>query len=158
MKKPAWQVYALSVALAEVVGVISGLLSRDGMKMFAQTVAQPAFSPPAWLFPLVWTVLYGLMGVGAARIYMSDPSAQRSMGLNVYATQLVVNFFWSLIFFNLQAFGLAFVWLIVLWVLVAWMIYTFAMVDPLAAFLQVPYLLWLTFAAVLNGVVWAMNR
>ena len=82
----------------------------------------------------------------------------RSRGLNLFIAQLAVNFFWSLIFFNLQAFGLAFVWLVLLWVLVAWMIWTFYLVEPVAAWLQAPYLLWLTFAGYLSFSVWVLNR
>jgi tryptophan-rich sensory protein len=98
------------------------------------------------------------MGIGAARVYMQEKSAHRSRALNLYVAQLIVNFFWSLIFFNAQAFGLAFVWLLLLWVLVLWMILTFRKVDQTAAWLQVPYLLWLTFAAYLIGGVWYLNQ
>jgi len=89
---------------------------------------------------------------------LSDPSVNRSRGLNVYIAQLVVNFFWSLFFFNAQAYGFSLIWLILLWVLVLWMILLFYKTDPLAAKLQIPYLLWLTFAAYLNFGVWLLNR
>ena len=106
---------------------------------------------------MVWTLLYALMGIGAARIYQSPPSKARSLGLNLFVAQLVVNFFWSPIFFNLRAFGFAFVWLLLLWVLVLWMSLVFRKVDRTAARLQIPYLLWLTFAAYLNLGVWYLN-
>ena len=127
------------------------------MDAYSQTILQPPLSPPGWLFPLVWTLLYGLMGISAARIWQTPPSKMRSLGLNLFIAQLVVNFFWSPIFFNLQAFGLAFFWLLLLWVLVLWMILIFRKVDPLAEKLQIPYLLWLTFAAYLNFGVWYLN-
>lgn len=158
MKKGNWKVNAVWIAIAEAVGILSGLLSRDGTRLYSETVMQPPLAPPAWLFPVVWTILYALMGISAARIYLAEPSAQRSRGLNIFIAQLIVNFFWSLIFFNLQAFGAAFVWLVLLWVLVAWMIWTFYPVDELAAWLQVPYLIWLTFAAYLSAAVWVLNR
>ena len=126
--------------------------------MYAQTIVKPPLSPPGWVFPVVWTLLYALMGTGAARIYLAPPSKARSLGLNLFIVQLVVNFFWSPIFFNLQTFGLAFFWLLLLWGLVLWMILAFRKVDPLAAKLQIPYLLWLTFAAYLNLGVWYLNR
>ena len=126
--------------------------------MYAQTIVEPPLSPPGWVFPVVWTLLYALMGTGAARIYLAPPSKARSLGLNLFIVQLVVNFFWSPIFFNLQIFGLAFFWLLLLWGLVLWMILAFRKVDPLAAKLQIPYLLWLTFAAYLNLGVWYLNR
>lgn len=152
-----WKPIILSILLAEAVGALSGFLTREGMKLFTDAVAQPPLSPPPLLFPIVWTILYALMGYGSARIWLSTPSPDRSRALNLYAIQLVVNFFWSLIFFNAQAFGFAFFWLLLLWVLVLLMILAFDKVDPLSAKLQVPYLIWLTFAAYLNLGVWYLN-
>ena len=128
------------------------------MQLYAQTIVKPPLSPPGWVFPVVWTILYALMGIGAAKIYQAPPSGNRSLGLNLFVTQLVVNFFWSPIFFNLRAYGFAFVWLLLLWGLVLWMSLVFRKVDPTAAKLQIPYLLWLTFAAYLNLGVRYLNR
>lgn len=140
------------------MGALSGWLTREGTAVYAQTIMKPPLSPPGWVFPVVWTLLYALMGIGAAKVYLTPPSKMRSLGLNLFVLQLMVNFFWSPIFFNLQAFGFAFFWLLLLWGLVVWMIVTFWKVDPLAAKLQIPYLLWLTFAAYLNFGVWYLNR
>lgn len=156
--KRNWKVYAVWIAIAEAVGFLSGWLSREGMRLYSETVTQPPLSPPMWLFPVVWGILYALMGISAARIWLASESVLRRRGLNLFIAQLVVNFFWSLIFFNLQAFGFAFFWLLLLWALVAWMIFTFYRVDSLAAWLQVPYLIWLTFAAYLNFGVWMLNK
>ena len=158
VKKGNWKIYAIWITIAEAVGFLSGLLSREGTRVYGETVMQPPLAPPAWVFPVVWTILYALMGISVARIYLAEPSTQRSRGLNIFVAQLIVNFFWSLIFFNLQAYGLAFAWLVLLWVLVAWMIWAFYPVDELAAWLQVPYLVWLTFAAYLSAAVWILNR
>ena len=157
MTQKKWRVYAFWIGLSVGVGALSGLLSRPGMEGFQETVRQPALSPPAFLFPVVWTVLYVLMGVGAARIWLSEPSELRSQGINLFIAQLAVNFFWSLIFFDARAFSLAFLWLLLLWGLVSWMIMTFRKVDTKAAYLQLPYLLWLTFAAYLSAGVWLLN-
>jgi len=140
------------------VGGLSGWLTKNGTAIYSQTIVQPPLSPPGWVFPVVWTILFALMGIGAARVYLSPPAPARSRGLNLFIAQLVVNFFWSPIFFNLQAFGFAFFWLLLLWCLVVWMILTFRKADPPAATLQIPYLLWLTFAAYLNLGVWYLNR
>jgi tryptophan-rich sensory protein len=156
--KRNWKVYVAWILIAEAVGALSGWLSRGGMEVYSETIIQPPLAPPMWLFPVVWTLLYALMGIGAARVWLAPDSPQRKQGLNLFVAQLVVNFFWSLIFFNLQAFGLAFFWLLLLWGLVAWMILTFYQVDKIAAWLQVPYLIWLTFAAYLSGAVWLINR
>ena len=88
---------------------------------------------------------------------MSPASSARNRGLNLFIAQLIVNFFWSLIFFNAQAYGFAVLWLLLLWALVLWMILEYRKTDPLAALLQLPYLLWLTFAAYLNIGVWLLN-
>ena len=156
MKKPVIP-FILSILLAEAVGALSGFLTQEGMELFSTAVAQPPLTPPPLAFPIVWSILYALMGFGSARIWLLEPSPERSRALNLYAIQLVVNFFWSLIFFNAQAYGFAFFWLWLLWLLVLLMILAFHKLDPLAAWLQVPYLAWLTFAAYLNLGVWYLN-
>lgn len=156
--KQHWKTYTFWILLTEAVGALSGWLSRDGMQLYMQTAENPPLSPPGWVFPVVWTILYALLGFGAARIWLSPVSRARSRSLNLFISQLVINFFWSLIFFNLQAFGFAFLWLLLLWGVVLWMILSFRKGDPLAAKLQVPYLLWLSFAAYLNFGVWMLNK
>ena len=158
MKQKTWKVYGFWIILTEAVGLLSGLLSRSGTKIFRETVQQPPLSPPAILFPIVWAILYALMGISAARVSLSPDSPTRQRGLNLFIIQLVINFFWSLIFFNAQAYGFAFLWLILLWFLVLWMIISFRRVDQSAALLQIPYLLWLTFAAYLSYGVWLLNK
>lgn len=157
MKCRKWLSYLIWVMVCLAVGTVSGLLSRQGMVVYNETVIKPLLTPPGFLFPIVWSILYVLMGISGARIWLSEKSPERSKGLKLFAAQLVVNFFWSLIFFNLQLFDLGFLWLLLLWGLVAWMILTFRKVDPLASNLQLPYLLWLTFAAYLSGAVWVLN-
>ena len=157
MKQQNRKTYSLWILITEAVGALSGFLSRSGTEAYSTTVVQPQLSPPPLVFPIVWVILFALMGIGAARIYLSAPSKERSLGLNIYAVQLVINFFWSLIFFNAQAYGFAFLWLLLLLALVVWMFIVFRKVDPLAAYLQIPYLLWLAFAAYLNAGVWYLN-
>lgn len=157
LKQKKWKVYGFWIALSVAVGTLSGLLSRPGMKGFQEMFRQPPLSPPAFLFPVVWTVLYILMGIGAAKVWLSEPSELRSRGINLFVAQLVVNFFWSLIFFDARAFDLAFLWLLLLWGLVSWMIITFRRLDRKAARLQLPYLLWLSFAAYLSAGVALLN-
>lgn len=158
LKNGTWKTYAFWILLSEAVGALSGFLSRSGMDLYEQAIRQPPLSPPGILFPIVWGLLYALMGISAARISLTAPSSLRSRGLNLFVVQLIVNFFWSPIFFNAQAYGFAFVWLLALWILVLATILTFRETDPLAAVLQIPYLLWLTFAAYLNLGVWYLNR
>lgn len=158
LMKGSWRTYAFWIVLTEAVGALSGWLSRDGTALYSETIVQPPLAPPAIVFPIVWVILYALMGIGAARVSLQPKSRERDRALNLFIAQLVVNFFWSLFFFNAQAFGFAFLWLLLLWVLVFWMIRAFSRVDPLAAKLQIPYLIWLTFAAYLNFAVWLLNK
>ena len=157
MNKANWKTYAFWIVLAEAVGGLSGWLTREGTKVYNATVQQPPLSPPSIVFPIVWGILFALMGIGAARIYASPASGARSRSLLLFFIQLAFNFFWSIIFFNLQNFGFALLWLLALWVLILLMILSYRKVDPLAAWLQVPYLLWVTFAAYLNFGVWLLN-
>ena len=156
MKK--WKSYALGAGLTLAVGALSGLLSREGMEIYAAAAAKPPLMPPDWLFPVVWTILYVLMGVGTAMVWMAVPGRARSRALNLFVLQLAVNFFWSLLFFNAQAYGFSLLWLFLLWGLVLCMILVFSEVDRTAALLQIPYFIWLTFAAYLNFGVWLLNR
>ena len=158
MKQNKRKTYAFWILFTEAVGFLSGWLTRNATKLYGNTFIQPPLSPPAIVFPIVWTILYALMGIGAARVYLADPSPARSRGLLLFLLQLFFNFFWSILFFNLQNFGLAFFWLLALWVLIIGMILAFRQVDKTAAYLQLPYLLWVTFAAYLNLGVWLLNR
>ncbi|MBQ6901486.1 MAG: tryptophan-rich sensory protein [Oscillospiraceae bacterium] len=135
------------------VGALSAFLTRDSMDIF-DTVTKPPLAPPAVVFPIVWTILFILMGLGAARVYLKEPG---SKALYIYGINLAVNFFWSIIFFNMRAFGFAFIWLLLLIAVVVLMIISFFRIDKLAAYLQLPYLLWLLFAGYLNLFIYLAN-
>lgn len=158
MVKKGWKAYLLFILLSVGTGLLAALLTSSGTDLYNGALTKPPLSPPAAVFPIVWTVLYTLMGISAARIWLSPESADRSRGLNIFIAQLIVNFFWSLIFFNARAFGFAFLWLLLLWALVLWMIISFYKTDKAAALLQIPYLLWVTFAGYLNFMIWQLNK
>ena len=139
------------------MGALSGWLTRDGAKTYSTDIVQPPLSPPATIFPIVWGILFALMGISAARVWRAPPSKARTKGLSLFGLQLAFNFFWSIIFFNFQLFGLALVWLLALWVLIVLMTVAFYRVDRPAGLMQLPYLLWVTFALYLNGGVWLLN-
>lgn len=157
MKQRAWKPYAAWILLAEGVGGLAGWLTRSDTKEYGSSIEKPPLSPPGMVFPIVWGILFLLMGIGAARIYRSPHSPARRQSLVLFLVQLGFNFFWSILFFSLRRFGLAFGWLLALWGLIVWMIRSFHKVDPMAAWLQIPYLLWVTFAAYLNLGVWMLN-
>ena len=158
MNKNTVKRYAFWIAFTELVGLIAGLITREATKLYAESITKPPLSPPAILFPIVWAVLYALMGVSAARLQLSFERERRGKELYLYLAQLCFNFFWSIIFFNFQAFGFAFAWIIALWILILLMILSFAKKDRTAALLQIPYLVWVTFAAYLNFGVWLLNK
>ena len=151
--------YVIGIAIPLIVGGLSAWLIRDGMTQY-NNMAKPALSPPSWLFPIVWTILFILMGIGSAIVWQNreqDPEAAGA-ALRIYGAQLVVNFFWSIIFFNMQAYLFAFIWLVLLWLMIIIMIIEFRKISPAAAWLQLPYLLWVTFAGYLTFAVWLLNR
>ena len=149
--------YAFFIILSEAVGILSGLLTRGGIAAY-ESVEKSALTPPPIVFPIVWTVLFALIGIGAAKIWLSPKSDDRTRALGVYAAQLIVNFFWSIFFFNGQAYGFSFLWLILLWLLILGMILLYRKINTDAALLQIPYLIWVTFAGYLNYVVWQLNK
>jgi benzodiazapine receptor len=134
------------------VGALTAFLIRNGLSIY-KTLNHPALSPPIWLLPIIWTALYILMGFGSY-LAVSSPSHRKGEALRLYGTQLLLNFLRSLVFFNLKNYLLAFLILIFLWYSVVKMISAFWTVNPDAAVLQVPYLLWITFTGYLNlGII-----
>lgn len=136
-------------------GAVIAFLTRDSMEVYAN-VQQPPLAPPGVVFPIVWTILYTLMGISAYMITESN-SKLKNKALTVYGVQLFLNFIWPLVFFNGQMFLFAFIILMALWIMVLWMIGLFYKINPISAFLQIPYALWLTFAAYLNLGVYLLN-
>lgn len=145
----------ISLAISLGTGFLSGLVSMMGMENF-ENANKPPLTPPNYLFPIVWTILFILMGISAYIVFRSDELA-KSNALIVYGIQLLVNFFWPIFFFNMSAYLFSFIWIIVLWLLIIIMIKMFYQINKTAALLQIPYLLWVTFAAYLNFCVYLLN-
>ena len=152
-----WKIFSLWVIFSEAVGITAGILTREGTKIYNAQVVKPFLAPPPLVFPVAWTVLYALMGWGAAKIFLASPSTDRTKSIVLFFAQLGFNFGWCFVFFSFMAFGWAFVWLVVLIALVAAMVFYFRKIDKTAAILQTPYFLWLIFAAYLNFSVWLLN-
>lgn len=151
--------YVISILIALSVGALSAFFTRNSMDLY-EDIITPPLAPPSILFPIVWTILFILMGVSAAIIYNNKTAsqAQKNSALYTYGLSLVVNFFWSIIFFNMRAFLFAFIWLILLLFLIIRTIMKYYKISPLAAYLQIPYALWVTFAGYLNFAIWYLNR
>ncbi|MBE6787162.1 MAG: tryptophan-rich sensory protein [Ruminococcaceae bacterium] len=151
--------FILSIVIALAVGGLSALLTRNNMSLYTD-VSTPPLSPPSWVFPVVWTILFILMGISAALIYTNKtaPEPQKRSALYTYALSLLVNFFWSIIFFNLRAFLFAFLWLLLLLFLIIRTIMKYYKINKTAAYLQIPYALWVTFAGYLTFAIWWLNK
>lgn len=151
--------YVISIAIALGVGGLSALLTQDGMEAY-KNVNQPSLSPPEIVFPIVWTILFTLMGISSAIVFKKRQEFGDEVlpALKVYAFQLIVNFFWSIIFFNLQSYLFSFIWLLILLALIIIMILKFKKISNIAAYLQIPYALWVTFAGYLNLMIYFLNR
>ena len=151
--------YFISILISLGVGGLSALLVRNQFGMYEQ-INTPPLSPPSILFPIVWSILYVLMGISAAMIYKTEEAndADRKTALWLYGIQLFFNFCWSPVFFGLEWYLFAFIWLMIMWVIIIVMIIKFYSINKTAAYLQIPYLLWTTFAAYLNLGVYILNR
>lgn len=150
--------YIISVVIALSVGGLSAIITVPNMKMF-DDINMPTLSPPPILFPIVWTILYILMGISIANVYVNrirNLKAERS-SLKIYSLNLIFNFCWSIFFFNFRIFWFSFVWLVILWVLVLLMIIYFSKVSKWAGLIQIPYLIWVTFAGYLNLSIAMLN-
>ena len=152
--KPDWKKLLICLAIPLAVGGLAALLTGGGMGEYAN-FNQPPLSPPGWLFPVVWSILYLLMGYASYRVLTSGQPAQKP--LKLYGAQLAVNFLWPLIFFGLQWYWAAFFVLLALWVLIFLTWREFSKADEIAGNLLLPYLLWVTFAAYLNFGVALLN-
>ena len=146
----------ISIFIPIILGLIFGLITMSGMRNL-KYLNLPSFQPPAFVFSIVWTILYGLMGYSAYLVYTSYSCYNRPCMI-VYLSQLIVNLFWSVIFFNLELRLFALIWLIVLDILVIYMIWCFFGINKKAAYYQIPYLVWIIFATFLNYSIYILNR
>lgn len=152
IKNKSALIIAILIPLA--VGTLSALFSRN-MSLYS-TINKPPLSPPGFIFPIVWIILYILMGISSYLVYESN-NPNKSDALKTYAIQLFFNFWWSIIFFRFSLYLFAFLWLLVMIALIVIMIYKFYHIRAISAYLQIPYLLWCLFAAYLNFMIYRLN-
>jgi len=149
--------FLLSLIIPLAVGGISGFFTVSAIPGWYQTIQKPSWNPPNWVFGPVWTTLYVLMGIAMYLIWTQPRTEQRQRALYLNAAQLILNFFWSLIFFNLHAIGSALIEIIILWVVIVQTMFAYDRVYKPAAWLLLPYIVWVTFATILNGAIWWLN-
>ena len=149
----------IAVAVPLAVGGLSGFVTARSVATWYPTLTKPFFNPPAWVFGPTWTVLYIMMGVAAFLVWRQGFSTKDvRLALTLFAAQLALNGLWSILFFGLQSPGLAFAEILLLWLSIVATVWIFRRVVPAAALLMLPYLAWVSFAAVLNGSIWMLNR
>ena len=147
--------YIFSIFLALGIGGLSAFLTKDSIPIYS-AINRPPLSPPSWIFPIVWTVLFVLMGIAATLVWCSNGKKIDS-ALIFYGFQLVFNFCWSLIFFNFRAYLGALIWLILLLILIGITMVKFYKIKKLAGWLMAPYFAWVCFAGYLNFMIWRLN-
>ena len=151
-----WKQLLFCLGIPLFVGGLSALLTGGSMERFG-TLQQPPLSPPGWLFPVAWTILYLLMGLASYLVWMKEKSRQKQTALLFYGVQLAVNFVWPLLFFKGEQYLLSFVWLVFLWCLIWLTLILFYRISKPAGYLLIPYLLWVTFAGYLNFGIDLLN-
>lgn len=151
-----WKKLLIALGIPLAVGGLAALLS-GGMSDYG-AMNKPPLSPPGWVFPVVWSILYLLMGYASYRIWTSDaPGTDKRRALLLYGAQLLANFIWPLLFFGGEMFLAALIWLVFLWILIFLTIRAFSKIDERAGDLLIPYILWVTFAAYLNQGIYLLN-
>ena len=149
----------VAVTVPLVVGGLSGLVTAQGVRDWYPTLIKPSFNPPPWVFGPVWTLLYLMMGVAAFLVWQKGwESGAVKVALTLFTLQLILNGLWSVLFFGIRSPGLAFAEILLLWVSIGATAVLFWRVNPIAGMLLLPYEAWVTFAAVLNGSIWILNR
>jgi benzodiazapine receptor len=146
-----------SIILPLGVGGIAGLFTAEAVPGWYATLNQPSFNPPNWIFGPVWTLLYILMGISLFLVVKRDRSKERNVAIFVFLTQLALNFGWSIIFFYYHLIGFALLEIILLWISIITMLFLFYKIKPAAAYINIPYLLWVAFATVLNASYYILN-
>lgn len=156
MKK--YKPYIVSALIALAVGGLSAIATNGNMDIYSE-IAVPPLSPPTLVFPIVWSILFVIMGISSGKIFVSHTMGNKAAcpALTVYAINLAVNFFWSILFFNLRAFLFSALWLVLLITIIIVMIVKFHRIEPWTAWLQIPYLLWCCFALYLNAAIYVLN-
>ncbi len=155
--KLEWKKLLICIAIPLAVGGLSALITSGNMDLYTE-IEQPALAPPGWLFPVVWTVLYVLMGIALYLVVITRTREDKRNAIVSFGVQLFFNFFWSIIFFNARAFLFAFVWLIFLWLAIIANIYFFYKINKNAGKLLIPHLIWVTFAGYLNLAIFLLNK
>lgn len=147
----------LCITVPLLIGGISGFATATSINDWYIDINKPSFNPPNYLFGPVWTTLYILMGISFYMILQSPKTELRKKAVAIFCIQLFLNFCWSFIFFKFQLLGLAFIEIIFMLLSIITMITVFYKINKTAALLQIPYLLWVSFASVLNGSIWYLN-
>lgn len=147
-----------SISITLTTGALASYFTMDAITTWYVTLNKPSFNPPNWIFGPVWTTLYILLGIGLFLIWKERPSRMRNEALTIFGIQLTLNFAWSFFFFYIHQIGIALIEIVLLWSSILLMIRYFNKINPIAAYINIPYLLWVTFATVLNAAYYILNQ
>lgn len=148
----------ISIILPLSTGAIAGIFTARAIPEWYATLNQPSFNPPNWIFGPVWTTLYIIMGISFFLIWKLESGKERNQAIVIFLVQLLLNLGWSFCFFYFKMIGLALIEILLLWSTIFLMLTRFYKLKPLAAYLNIPYLLWVTYATVLNAAYFYLNR
>ena len=148
----------ISIILPLSIGAIAGIFTAKSIPEWYATLNQPSFNPPNWIFGPVWTTLYLIMGISFFLIWKLESGRERNQAIVIFWVQMLLNFGWSFFFFYFNMIGLALIDILLLWITIVLMITRFYKLKPLAAYLNIPYLLWVSFATMLNAAYFFLNR
>ena len=147
----------ISIAAPLAVGAVAGLFTAKAIPTWYTTLNAPSFNPPNWVFGPMWTLLYVLMGISLFMVWNTEPSRARDIAMVIFGVQLILNFAWSFLFFHFKELGWALMEIIAMWISIVVMLFAFYQVRPLAAYINIPYILWVSFATALNAAYFKLN-
>ncbi len=149
----------ISIIVPLAVGAIAGIITSPEIDGWYRSLRKPGFNPPDWIFGPVWTLLYITMGISVYLIWKINTTTElKKKAVFIFGLQLLFNFLWSILFFYFHLVFLALIDILILWGLILYMIYIFRKIKPTAGLMNIPYLLWVSFATALNISIWALNN
>ncbi len=158
MRVKSWPALLISLVIPQFAGLIGSFFTMPQIYSWYSTLVKPSFNPPNWVFGPVWTLLYILMGISFYLVWQSEAAQKiKSKAMTIFIGQLILSIFWSIFFFGLHSPGLALIEIVILWLGIIWTIEVFRHINKKAAYLLIPYILWVSFASVLNFAIWYLN-
>ena len=152
-----WKKFLAAIVLCQLAGIVGSVFTFASITSWYSSLNKPWFVPPNWVFGPAWITLYTLMGIALYLVWQKGVNEKTKLPLTIFGFQLILNAIWSILFFGMQMPMIAFVEIVILWITIALTIYKFYPVSKKAAYLLIPYICWVSFAALLNYSIWILN-